>query len=103
MMLLAFVRALLRHFIAVMSSAVSLSIALLTIYRWIPQTTATDPRLWFVLSGLAFFYASFLTWRDEHERVMAMDGPKLVLECISDHPLPWQLINKGTDAVNVTS
>lgn len=68
---------------------------------------STDPRLWWWLSGVCFYWAGILIWRDEYEARRRLEteqtGPQVTLEFDDSAGSNWVLVNSGADAFNVES
>lgn len=112
MVVLLYIGAVFRHWVASMSGIASLAVGSAIQWKWIQPETAGDPRVWWSIAAAFFVAAMFQAWHDEHrgrrhaEEMSA--GPIVILGNVRDRDSinaegTWRLTNSGAEAYNVTS
>jgi hypothetical protein len=110
MLVLAYLYAVLRKWVASMSGIASLAVGAAIQWHWIQPATAADPRVWWGIAGACFATAMFQAWSDEYRRRIQLEGvgPRVVLEhrpmrdVLDQKHSQWFVVNHGeADAVNV--
>ena len=112
MVVLLYIGAVARHWVASMSGVASLAVGTAIQWGWVEPETAGDPRVWWSIAAALFVVAMFQAWHDEHRgrrRAEEMSaGPVVILENVRgrdsiDAEGTWKLTNSGAEASNVTS
>lgn len=110
-----YIRAILRHWIALMGGVIAVAVAIGITFKLVPGWVQTDPLGFWLVGAVSLATAGYLAWNDEFtSRLRAeeeRDGPALSLQLLAGNSHTalrrgqhrWVVTNSGADAFNVTS